>query len=117
MPHPMPDRPLKLRIAPRACAGLLVRSDIRTNQAVGGEGSIVQFALQDLAHTLSSRQREAASMGVVLLAVTHETVRYAFHQITSAFQTLGRSARAECRRIRRKARRSGLDLRSSKSRE
>jgi hypothetical protein len=87
------------------------------HEAIGKRHTVERLILDDFPCAFGSRFWLPEFVLEVLLAVTLETVRYAFHQITSSFQTLGRGARAERRRIRREVLGRRLELCNSELRE
>ena len=90
MADAMPDGAFKLCIGPRPRAGLFVRRDIRAYESLGREDPVVKLSLESLTHTFSSRQRQAARMGIILFAMAHEAMRCSLHQVTPALQVFWR---------------------------
>ena len=86
----MPDGAFKLCIGPRPRAGLFVRRDIRAYESLGREDPVVKLSLESLTHTFSSRQRQAARVGIILFAMAHEAMRCSLHQVTPALQVFWR---------------------------
>ncbi|HET7106118.1 MAG TPA: hypothetical protein VFI38_04855 [Candidatus Acidoferrum sp.] len=112
MAYPVAYRLLKLCVGPRTGSCLFVWCDVWVRQAFRKWHSIKSFVFYNFPRAFGSRFWLPQSLFEVMLSMTLEAVRNAFHQISSAFQAFGGRDGTESRGIGiwRKTRGCGLWL-------